>query len=161
MTVILKSAREIAELREAGRLVAETYAHLEEHIRPGVSTLELDRRAEEFIRSRGARPMYKGYHPPGHPPFPATICVAVNNEIVHGIPKRDQILRDGDIVGIDIGVLHRGWVGDACRTYTIGNVDKAGRKLVDTARECLDIGIDQARDGNRLGDIGAAIQLHA
>lgn len=161
MAIILKSTDEIAQLRESGRLVAETYEYLEPFIVPGVGTQELDRRAEEFIRRRGGRPMYKGYHPPGHSPFPATICVAINDVIVHGIPGRKQRLREGDIVGIDIGVLYRGWIGDACRTFTIGEVTDDARKLVEATRQALLLGIEQARIGNRIGDIGAAIQGYA
>src|SRR5947209_15914037 len=122
MAIILKSPAEIEKLRAAGRLVAETYQHLEEYIGPGISTDEIDRRAEQFIRKHGAKPMYKGYDPPGHTPFPGTICVAVNDVIVHGPPRKKQALRDGDIVGIDIGVLYKGWIGDACKTYMVGNV---------------------------------------
>lgn len=161
MAITIKSPHEVAELRDAGRIVGETYQRLEEYVVPGVTTAELDARAEELIRQRGARPMYKGYHPPGHSPFPATICVAVNNQIVHGIPSRKQRLREGDIVGIDIGVLYRGWIGDACRTYAIGRIDAQSARLVETARRCLDLGIEQARPGKRIGDIGAAIQCHA
>jgi methionyl aminopeptidase len=161
MAVILKSPDEIARLREAGRLVAETYEYLSEYVMAGVTATELDRRAEHFIRRHGARPMYKGYHPPGRVPFPATICVAINDVIVHGIPRRKQSLREGDIVGIDIGVAKDGWVGDACRTYIVGAVDAESQRLVDVARRCLDLGIEQARSGNRIGDIGAAIQTYA
>lgn len=161
MAIILKSADEIAQLRESGRLVAATYEHLEPYIMPGVGTQELDRRAEEFIRRRGARPMYKGYHPPGHPPFPATICVAINDVIVHGIPGRKQHLRAGDIVGIDIGVLYHGWIGDACRTFTVGEVKNEAQKLVSATQQALQLAIDQACTGNRIGDIGAVIQRHA
>lgn len=141
--------------------MAQTYEHLDEYVVPGVTTGELDRRAEEFIRGAGARPMYKGYAPGGRSPFPATICVAVNNVIVHGIPNRKQRLREGDIVGIDIGVVYNGWIGDACRTFTIGNVDPPSRRLVDTAEHCLQLGIAQAYSGNRIGDIGSAIQTYA
>jgi methionyl aminopeptidase len=161
VAIILKSPDEIARLREAGRIVAQTYEHLDEYVVAGVTTGELDRRAEEFIRSVGARPMYKGYAPGGRSPFPATICVAVNDVIVHGIPDRKQHLREGDIVGIDIGVVYNGWIGDACRTYTIGKVDAPSRRLVDTAEHCLRVGIEQAYAGNRLGDIGSAIQTCA
>jgi methionyl aminopeptidase len=161
VAIILKSPHEIARLREAGRVVARTYEQLEAYLVPGVTTGELDRRAEEFIRSVGARPMYKGYAPRGRSPFPATICVAVNNVIVHGIPDRKQRLREGDIVGIDIGVVYNGWIGDACRTYTIGKVDAPSGRLVDTAEHCLQLGIAQAYSGNRIGDIGAAIQTYA
>ncbi|HLJ67987.1 MAG TPA: type I methionyl aminopeptidase [Chloroflexota bacterium] len=161
MAIILKSREEIAGLREAGRIVAETYQLLEHYIVPGVATLELDRRAEQFIRGRGARPMYKGYHPPGHPAFPGTICVAINNVIVHGPPRKKQMLREGDIVGIDIGAVYDGWVGDACKTYAVGAVDRESSRLVDTTRECLELGIGESRVGRRIGDIGAAIQRHA
>ena len=168
MAITLKSRTEIAQLREAGRIVAETYEVLAPHVRPDITTGELDRIAERFIRQRGAIPKY-----PGHgaevdrsgrmtrPPFPATICVAVNDVICHGIPGPHQRLRDGDIIGIDIGVVYHGWVGDACRTFTVGRVDQRSRHLVEVARRCLELGIEQARPGNRLGDIGAAIQTYA
>lgn len=161
MAIVLKSRDEIAGLREAGRIVAETYERLREYVVPGVTTEELDRRAEQFVRSRGAKPMYKGYHPPGHPRFPATICVAVNDAIVHGIPSKRQRLREGDIVGIDIGVVYDGWVSDACRTFAVGAVSRESRRLLDVTYRCLDLGIEQARPGNHTGDIGAAIQRHA
>lgn len=161
MAIILKSPDEIAQLREAGRIVAETYQHLEPYIVPGVTGFELDRRAEEFICRKGARPMYKNYTPPGRRPFPGTICVALNDVIVHGIPTRKQVLREGDIIGIDIGAVYNGWVGDACNTYTVGQVDGRSRALVDVTRRCLALGIEQAQSGNRIGDIGAAIQCCA
>jgi methionyl aminopeptidase len=161
MAVILKSAEEIAGLRDAGRIVAETYEYLDQYMGPGVATMELDRRAEEFIRRQGAKPMYKGYHPPGHTAFPATICVAINDVIVHAPPHRKQHLKEGDIVGIDIGAVYNGWVGDACKTYTVGNVDEESQRLVGVTYHCLELGIEQARSGNRIGDIGAAIQQYA
>src|SRR5947209_15513652 len=138
MPVFLKKSHEIESMRAASRIVAETYEILAPHVVPGVTTAELDRRAEEFIRSRGAVPTYKGYHAPGHTPFPATICVAVNDQIVHGIPSERQVLRSGDIVGIDVGATYDGWIGDACRTYLVGEVDAASRRLVATTRECLE-----------------------
>ncbi|HEY7127626.1 MAG TPA: type I methionyl aminopeptidase [Ktedonobacterales bacterium] len=168
MAIIVKSRQEIAQLREAGRLVAETYEVLRPHVVPGTSTAELDRIAEEYIRSRGAKPMYKGYGArpasdgrPAIPPFPATICVAINEVICHGIPSLKQILRSGDIIGIDIGVLLNGWVGDACQTFAVGTVDAKSQKLIDVTRRCLELGIEQARPNNHLGDIGAAIQTYA
>ncbi len=161
MPIILKSPAEIRQLRAAGQLVARTYEHLMPFVVPGVTAQELDRRAEQFIRRHGGIPMYKGYHPPGHTPFPGTICVAINNVIVHGPPARKQLLREGDIVGIDIGVILDGWVGDACRTYGVGAVDEASQRLIEVTRQCLQLGIAEARPGNRLGDIGAAIQQHA
>ncbi len=168
MSITLKTPSQIALLREAGRIVAETYEELQPHIVPGVATAELDRIAERFIRSKGALPMYKGYGAMndrrGHmirPPFPATICVAVNEVICHGIPSSRQVLRDGDIVGIDIGVLYKGWIGDACRSYAVGTVDAESRRLLEAARHSLELGIEQAMPGKHLGDIGAVIQEYA
>src|SRR5438067_11447000 len=121
MAIMLKSRQEIAHLREAGRIVAETYEVLRPYIVPGMNTAELDRIAEEFIRSKGAIPVYKGYGArpqrngyPAVPPFPATICTAINHVICHGIPNPQHVLKDGDIIGTDIGVRYSGWVGDSC-----------------------------------------------
>ncbi len=168
MAVMLKSRQEIAQLREAGRLVAQTYEVLRPHVQPGISTAELDKIAEDFIRSKGAKPIYKGYGArparsgmPAIPAFPATICVAVNDVICHGIPSPKQILREGDIIGVDIGVIYKGWVGDACVTFPVGELDSESQHLMDVAKRCLELGIEQARADNRLGDIGAAIQSYA
>jgi methionyl aminopeptidase len=168
MAVILKSPSEIARLREAGRIVAQTYEVLRPHIVPGATTAELDRLAEQFIRSQGALPLYKGHGAlPGgrgqapRPPFPATICAAINDVICHGIPSPREALRAGDIIGIDIGVRYRGWCGDACQAFTVGAVDAATQRLVDVTRRCLEIGIEHACAGSHLGDIGAAIQTYA
>src|SRR5579859_5173124 len=127
MPVTLKTRQQIALLRDAGRIVAETYEALRPHVVPGVTTAELDRIAEAFIRKSGALPMYKGYggitDRRGRMirlPFPATVCVAINDVICHGIPSPKQVLQDGDIIGIDIGTLYKGWIGDACRTFTVG-----------------------------------------
>lgn len=168
MAVIMKSRQEVAHLREAGRIVAETYETLRPWIVPGRTTEELDQIAEEYIRSKGAIPAYKGYGArparsgqPAIPPFPATICVAVNEVICHGIPSPLQQLQEGDIIGIDIGVQYRGWMGDACVTFAVGNIDPESQRLLDVAKRCTELGIEQARAGNRLGDIGAAIQTYA
>lgn len=168
MAVMLKSKQEIAQLREAGRIVAQAYDVLRPYVKPGVSTAELDKIAEDFIRGKGAKPIYKGYGArparggmPSIPAFPATICVAVNDVICHGIPSPRQILKDGDIIGVDIGVLYNGWVGDACVTYPVGALDSETQHLMDVAKRCLELGIEQARNGNRLGDVGAAIQTYA
>jgi len=168
MAVILKSRQEIARLREAGRVVAETYEVLRPYVVPNVSTGELDRIAEDYIRSKGATPVYKGYGArpsrngrPATPPFPASTCISVNEVICHGIPSSKQVLHEGDIVGIDIGVLYKGWVGDSCVTFAVGKLDDEAQRLMDVARRCMELGIEQARANNRLGDIGAAIQSHA
>lgn len=168
MAVTIKSRQEIAQLREAGRLVAETYEILRPYVRPGTSTAELDKIAEDYIRSKGAKPIYKGYGArparngqPAVPAFPATICVAINDVICHGIPSPKQILQEGDIIGIDIGVLYKGWVGDACVTFPVGKIDSESQRLLEVAQRCLQLGIEQARPNNYLGDIGAAIQTYA
>jgi methionyl aminopeptidase len=167
MPITLKSPRQIELLREAGRLVRATFEVLREQIRPGISTGELDVIAEEYIRKQGAEPVYKGYVPRSRggwsstPPFPGTICSSVNDVICHGIPSKKERLRQGDIVGIDIGLRLNGWIGDACETFPVGEVDAATRRLLDTAKRCLELGIEQARPGQTLGDIGAAIQRYA
>jgi methionyl aminopeptidase len=167
MPITLKSPRQIELLRESGRLVRATFELLRQHIKPGVTTAELDAIAEAFIREHGAEPVYKGYVPRSRggvsrtPPFPGTICASVNDVICHGIPSKRERLRQGDIVGIDIGLRLNGWIGDACETFAVGEVDETTRKLLETAQRCLMLGIEQARPGNTLGDIGAAIQRHA
>jgi methionyl aminopeptidase len=137
-------------------------------VKPGVSTAELDGIAEDFILTRGAKPIYKGYGArsarggqPGVPPFPATICASVNEVICHGIPDPQRKLCEGDLIGVDIGVLYRGWVGDSCVTYAVGTLSDEARLLMDVTYTCMELGIEQARVNRRLGDIGAAIQTYA
>ncbi len=168
MAVTLKSRQQIKRLRDAGLLVADTFAMLREHVRPGITTAELDAIAEEYIRSRDGEPVYKGYggvpanrKQPGRKPFPATICASVNDVICHGIPSRKERLREGDIISVDIGALYNGWVGDSCVTYPVGEIDEQTRRLLEVTERCLLLGIGQAKVGNRLGDIGAAIQQYA
>ena len=156
--VVRRSHNEIDSMRRAGDLVARALVLLRPHLRAGVRLSELDRLVEEFIRSEGAEPTYKGYQPsPSVPPFPGTICAAVNEEIVHGIPGPRK-LRDGDIVGIDVGATLSGWVGDTCYTYPVGDVSPRAGKLLDVAQECLEAGIAEVKPGKRFGDLGAAIQ---
>jgi methionyl aminopeptidase len=154
MAILLRSRQQIAKMREAGRLVAETFELLRSHVRPGVSTRELDQIAEKYIRSRGAIPVYKGYNG-----FPAAICVAVNNVICHGFPSKTP-LRQGDIVGIDIGARLNGWVGDSCVTYPVGQISPEAARLMQVAEESMWRGIRAAQAGKRLGDVGAAIQTY-
>lgn len=165
--VSIKSRQQVAQLRKAGRIVAETYEVLRPYIVPGVTTAELDKIAEDFIRGKGAIPSYIGYGAsparrgqPAIPPFPATICVAVNDVICHGIPSAKQQLRDGDIIGIDIGVHYNGWVGDTCMTFPVGTIDSESERLIAVAKRSMELGIEQARSGKHLGDIGAAIQTY-
>ena len=146
-------------MRRAGGLVQETFRVLEPYVKPGVTLRELDRIAEEHIRKAGALPAYLGYGPKNNP-FPGTICASVNEVICHGIPDGRE-LKEGDIIGVDIGVLLDGYYGDACYTYTVGKVADDVQKLVDTTRECLQAGLDTVRPGSRVGDIGHAIQTLA
>jgi methionyl aminopeptidase len=163
MSIELKSPEQVAIMREAGRIVAEVYEVLRPHVVPGVTTLDLDRMAEEYIRKRGAIPLYKGYVPSGGhgiPPFPGTICASVNDVICHGIPSNKLRLQEGDIIGVDIGVQFRGWCGDSCVTYGVGKVDPVSQKLMDVTWRSLELAIEQAQAGNHLGDIGYAIQSY-
>ena len=153
--VFLRERHEIDSIRAAAQLVARTLEMLGENVRPGVTTGELDRLAEDFIRSHGGRPAFKGYRG-----FPASICPSVNEEVVHAIPG-PRVLKDGDIVGIDVGVEMDGYYGDAARTFAVGAVRPEVSKLLAVARESLMQGIAQARAGKRLGDISHAIQSHA
>ena len=152
----LKSPEEIAIMRQAGRINALALRAVREAIRPGVSTAELDAIAEEVIRRHGARPAFKGY--PGPYPFPATITVSINEELVHGIPREDRIIQEGDLVSIDCGTVYRGFVADAAFTVGVGAISPLAQKLLRVAEEALNIGIRMARPGKRTGDISAAIQ---
>ncbi len=153
--IIIKSSDEIARMRKPNRIVAELLDYLEGLIRPGISTKELDTRAETFIVKRGGRPAFKGYHG-----FPATICASVNEEVVHGIPGKRR-LKEGDIVGIDLGVILDGFYGDAAKTFAVGKIDRQAQRLMKVTEESLYKGIEQAVPGNRLYDISHAVQTHA
>lgn len=153
--IILKSAEEVEKIEKAGRIVAEVLLELKEQVKPGVTTLELDRIAEDGIRRRGGKPAFKGYRG-----FPATLCASVNNVIVHGIPS-ERILREGDIIGMDLGAIVDGYYGDSAITVGVGVIDSASQRLVKVTKEALDLGIEQMRPGNRLSDISNAVQSHA
>jgi methionyl aminopeptidase len=157
--VILKSDDELALMREAGRIVAETLMLIRERARPGVSTSELDTLAEAQIRKRNAIPSFKGYpnNIPNGRPFPATICASINDELVHGRPD-GRLLREGDIVSIDCGAIYKGYHGDSATTLPVGNVTPEVQALLDTTEEALYLGIAQARVGHRIGDVTSAIQ---
>jgi methionyl aminopeptidase len=162
MSIPLKNRRAIEHMRAAGRLVAETFALLGEQIKPGVTLRELDRLAEQYLTQHKAKPLYKGYrgNPPKHPPFPGAICASVNNEVCHGLPD-GRVLREGDIVGIDIGLRYNDWCGDACVTYPVGRVSAEAQRLLEVAQECLRRGIAAAQPIHFLNDIGAAIHNYA
>jgi methionyl aminopeptidase len=151
--IILKSKREIDIMREANQIVADTHKLLSEKLKAGMTTAELDKIADEYIRSRGAVPSFKGYQG-----FPASICISINEEVVHGIPDSHRIIKDGDIVSVDIGTFFEGFNGDAARTYPVGEVSEVAKKLLDVTEKSLLTGIEKALIGNRLFDISHAVQ---
>lgn len=154
--MVLKSAAELAVMDRANALVHETLRVVAERAKPGVSTAELDRIAEEHIRSRGGRPAFKGYRG-----YPGTLCTSVNDVIVHGIPSAACVLKDGDILSLDCGVVLDGFVGDAAVTIPVGEVSAAAARLMRVTSECLEHAVDRMRPGQRLSDVGDAIQRHA
>ena len=154
--IIKKSTREIGLMREAGRIVALAHQEVQKHIRPGVSTLELDKIVEKVIRDNGATPSFKGYNG-----FPGSICASINEVVVHGIPKATTILKDGDIIAIDIGACYKGYHGDSAWSYCVGKVNPSDEKLMNVTKEALYKGLEQAKPGNRLGDISSAIGKYA
>lgn len=154
--VTIKSKDELALMREAGRRNAEVRAILRDAVRPGVTGLDLDRLAKDEIAKRDAQPTFVGYGPGGRPPYPGAICYSVNDELVHGIPG-PRALREGDIVSIDLGVTYRGYVSDAAFTCAVGDVPEATAELLRITEASLWAGIEQARAGNNLGDVSAAI----
>lgn len=160
MHIHIKSKQEIERMRDAGRLVAEAFAMIRQELKPGISIHDLDRLTEEFIVKRGAKPLYKGYRgsQTNHPPFPGTICASVNHEICHGLPNRKRALKQGDIIGIDIGLRYRGYCGDACVTFAVGQISPQAEQLLNITYQALLQGISVALVGNHLYDIGAAIQ---
>jgi methionyl aminopeptidase len=152
---MLKSARELGHMRAAGRILAGVKDRLRAMVRPGISTKGIDADVEAFIVSRGAAPAFKGYRG-----FPATVCVSINEEVVHGIPSAKRKLREGDIVGLDLGCIVEGYYADCAITLPVGPVPPRVQELLDVTRESLDKAIVQCRAGNRLGDISYAVQAH-
>jgi len=152
-----KSDREIEIMREAGRIVGEVLQLMSENIAPGITTAELDRLAEDHIRSRGAEPTFKGYRMGGNT-FPASICSSIDDVVVHGIPSKRKLV-EGEIISIDVGTFKGGYCGDGARTFAVGQIDETRRKLMKVTSQALQAGIEKARVGNRLGDISAAIQV--
>jgi len=157
-----KSPREIDKMRRAGRIVAEVLALVESELKPGVSTGQLDRLAERHIRDAGAIPSFKGYlgggrYGKGPRAFPASTCISIDSEVVHGIPG-ERLVRDGSIVSVDVGAILDGWHGDGARTFIVGEVGPKARELVDTTRLAIMAGIAAAKTGARVGDISAAIE---
>ena len=156
MAVTIKSPREIELMREAGRILAKTHEELAKNLRPGMSTWDIDHMGEEIIRSYGCIPSFKNYNG-----YPASICVSVNDEVVHGIPHKEHFLDEGDIVSLDAGVIYKGYHSDAARTYGIGQIDDDAKKLIEVTRQSFFEGIKFAKAGNHLNDISVAIQKYA
>lgn len=151
--VTIKSERELTLMRKAGQIVAQILDEMAKMTHPGITTGEIDKFAESRIKELGAVPAFKGYHG-----FPACVCISVNEEVVHGIPSPKRKLKEGDIVGIDFGVAYEGWYGDSARTVPVGKITQATQKLIDVTQESLRRGIEQCREGNRVFDIGHAVQ---
>ncbi|MFW6238184.1 MAG: type I methionyl aminopeptidase [Halanaerobiales bacterium] len=151
--IILKSGREIDIMYEANQIVAETLAYLEEKIAPGISTAEINRLGEELIEGKGAEPSFRGYRG-----YPASVCVSINEEVVHGSPSGERILEDGDIVSLDIGAYYRGFHGDAARTFPVGDIDKKSERLIEIAERSFYEGLEEAVAGAYLSNISHRIQ---
>ncbi len=152
--IYLKNNSEIEKLYYAGQVVKETLLMLEENIIPGVTTMELDKLAEEFILSKKCKPGFKGLYG-----YPSTICASIDDEVVHGLPSK-RILEEGEIIGIDVGSIYEGYYGDHAKTFCVGKVDENKKKLVNITKRSLEIGIESAKAGNKLGDIGYSIQKY-
>jgi len=156
MSVTIKSAREIELMREAGRLLAEVHDELSLFIKPGISTKDIDKLGEKLIRDRGCIPNFLNYNG-----YPASICVSVNDEVVHGIPNKHRILQDGDIVSLDAGLIYKGYHSDAARTHAVGTISESAQQLIDVTRQSFFEGIKYDKAGNRLHDISNAIAAYA
>src|ERR1700756_2114442 len=146
--IALKSTTELEHMRKACTITAQILEEMVEMAKPGVSTGELDKYAEKRIKELGAQPAFKGYHG-----FPASVCISVNDEVVHGIPSTKRVLKNGDIVGLDFGVIYEGWYGDSARTLAVGKIAPDAQKLLDATREGMMRGIAQCKEGNRIFDI--------
>ena len=155
MSVKIKTAHEIELMREAGRILALVHENLAKEIKPGMTTLEIDRLGEEMIRGYGCIPSFKNYHG-----YPASVCVSVNEEVVHGIPRKDRILKEGDIVSLDAGLIYKGYHSDAARTYGVGKISHEAQQLIDETRNSFFEGIKKAKAGNHLHDISNTIDAY-
>ena len=156
MSVSIKSAHEIELMREAGKILAKTHIELEKALKPGMTTWDIDHLGEEIIRSYGCIPSFKNYCG-----YPASICVSVNNEVVHGIPSKKRVIQEGDIVSLDAGVIYKGYHSDAARTHGVGEISKEAKQLIEVTRQSFFEGIKYAKAGNHLNDISAAVQAYA
>jgi len=159
MNIKLKTRHEVRKMKKSARILREVLEGLQDIVQPGVSTYKLDQFAYIHITKNNAKPAFLGYRPsPDVPPFPGTLCISINEEVVHGIPSKDRILRNGDIVSIDCGVLKNGFYSDAAYTYKVGNIDQQKKMLCDTTRQALLNGIEAFKVGNTLGDVGWSVE---
>ncbi|MBM3262156.1 MAG: type I methionyl aminopeptidase [candidate division Zixibacteria bacterium] len=158
MGIILKTAEQIETIKKSGRAATEILQRLGEASKPGVSTGELDELARQWIKKYGGISSFLGYRPTYHPPYPATICASINDEVVHGVPSRRRFLKEGDIIGIDFAIILNGYHGDTAFTFPIGQISSQAQRLLDITRESLYLGIAEAKAGNRIGDVGHAVQ---
>ena len=156
MSVSIKSEHEIELMRHAGHLLEQVHDELASHIKPGISTKELDRIGEDMIRSMGCIPNFKNYQG-----FPASFCISLNDEVVHGIPSRQKIIQEGDLVKIDAGLIYKGYHSDAARTYAVGEVSPEAERIVRVTKECVELGLKATKPWGHLGDIAYAINSHA
>ena len=153
--IVLKTSRELSKMREAGRISSRALRLAGEAVEPGVTTAEIDRLVRQYIEKQGATPSFLGYGG-----FPASACISVNNQVIHGIPSKKHVLKEGDIVSIDIGAYYNGYHGDNARTFPCGEISKEAQALLDATRESLFEGIKMAKAGNRIGDIASAVQQY-
>lgn len=153
MSVTIKSEREIELMREAGKILAIVHEELAQYIKPGISSLDINKKAEELIRSYDCIPSFLGYNG-----FPASVCISINDQVVHGIPNKKTILLEGDIVSLDAGVIYKGYQSDAARTWAVGEISKEAKKLIEVTEQSFFEGIKYAKSGNHLHEISAAIQ---
>ncbi|NWG39835.1 MAG: type I methionyl aminopeptidase [Hydrogenophilaceae bacterium] len=161
MSVTLKTPEEIEKMRVAGRLASEVLDYITPHVKPGVTTGELDRLCHDFmVNVQGTIPAPLNYTPPGHVPYPKSICTSVNHQVCHGVPG-DRVLKNGDIVNLDITVIKDGWHGDTSRMFTVGEASIQAKRLIQVTYESMWVGIDRVKPGATLGDIGSAIQKYA
>ena len=156
MAITIKSEREIELMAEAGKILERVHNELEKALRPGMSTKDIDTLGEEIIRSYGCIPSFLNYNG-----YPASICVSVNNEVVHGIPSKKRVIQEGDIVSLDAGVIYKGYHSDAARTHGVGEISKEAKQLIEVTRQSFFEGIKYAKAGNHLNDISAAVQAYA
>ena len=155
MSVTIKSKHEIELMRDAGKILAEVHERLHEILKPGITTMDVNRKADEYIRSYGCIPSFLDYDG-----YPASICVSVNDEVVHGIPNKHRYINDGDIVSLDAGVIYKDWQSDAARTYGVGQISAEAQKLIEVTRESFFAGIKYAKPGNHLNDICSHIEAY-